>query len=839
MRTRVYLSTGTALAVAVPLMLSVPAPASRAASCPASKQATYAERVPSPAKVLGFPIGARDVTADQAARYLRAVDRASPRVRVTQLARSHDGRGLLYAVVGRPERVRAAKRAAARLRDPSTPVRVARAVADRAPAILWIGGNVHGDEESGADAALRVLYQLADRTDCAAKAIRRSSVVALLPVQNPDGRKRDWRRNAYAFDLNRDWFARTQPETDGKVQALRRLPPVLFVDDHEMGSKRFFFPPNADPFYHEITDASITWINDIYGAAVARAFDRRDIPYFNRSIYDMFYMGYGDTVPTTGFIAAGMTYEKYEGNSTRKRVHQQYVAQWATLSAAARRKDAILGRWAAAYRTAYRQGVAGRLEPNEVINPGNDVIQQVPDRRVRSYFIRADAPGKAADARALVRRLQRMDVEVRELTAPLTVPRYVPYGREPRTATLPAGTYWISMAQPQKHWVQAMLNEDTYVPFPYFYDITAWSQPLLFNVPGGRTGAVVQPESKRLALRKQPRAPQPPAGAPRIGLFQMGPGVYSWESANWSRWLFEKKWRLRYRNISKDDIRAGALSKVDVLVTPNGTAPRAMTKLKPSGRKALRQWVRDGGRYIGWAGSTRLAARLGMSTVRMRAPKSDIPGSLLRLRVDPASPLSRGVGRHVWTMYEYDAVMNATDPSTVALSYPPVKSRDFFVSGFARGERELGRTAAVVDEPYGSGRTILFASEPNFRGYTDGMQQVLWNAIFEPDPVARRAEKPRLAQRRAASAAAAARVSDLSSAMVVSVRPGAGAAVRSVLARHDVAARAERVSAAKLRFVIRGIGSLEEDPAAGAVVRDLLPLGSAVLAVRVPSAGGR
>ena len=41
------------------------------------------------------------------------------------------------------------------------------------------------------------------------------------------------------------------------------------------------------------------------------------------------------------------------------------------------------------------------------------------------------------------------------------------------------------MAQAQKHWVQAMLNEDTYTPFPYFYDVTGWSNPLLFNLRGG------------------------------------------------------------------------------------------------------------------------------------------------------------------------------------------------------------------------------------------------------------------------------------------------------------------------------------------------------------------
>ena len=39
----------------------------------------------------------------------------------------------------------------------------------------------------------------------------------IIPTQNPDGREADTRRNVYGFDLNRDWFARTQAETDGKL----------------------------------------------------------------------------------------------------------------------------------------------------------------------------------------------------------------------------------------------------------------------------------------------------------------------------------------------------------------------------------------------------------------------------------------------------------------------------------------------------------------------------------------------------------------------------------------------------------------------------------------------
>ena len=112
------------------------------------------------------------------------------------------------------------------LRDPRRPRAQAAATRRAAtPAILWVAGNVHGGEESGTDASLRVLYELAARTDCAAAAIRDNAVVVILPTQNPDGREADTRRNAYGFDMNRDWFARTQPETDGKLELLRQYPP--------------------------------------------------------------------------------------------------------------------------------------------------------------------------------------------------------------------------------------------------------------------------------------------------------------------------------------------------------------------------------------------------------------------------------------------------------------------------------------------------------------------------------------------------------------------------------------------------------------------------------------
>jgi hypothetical protein len=152
--------------------------------------------------------------------------------------------------------------------------------------------------------------------------------VVILPIQNPDGREADSRRNAYGFDMNRDWFARTQPETDGKLAALNEYPPVLYIDAHEMGGTSYFFPPNADPIYH--------------GASMAAEFTERGIDFFNRDVYDLFYMGYGDTVPSTGFIGAGMTFEKGGNSPISERTYEQYLTQWVSLSAAATHRAEIL-----------------------------------------------------------------------------------------------------------------------------------------------------------------------------------------------------------------------------------------------------------------------------------------------------------------------------------------------------------------------------------------------------------------------------------------------------------------------------------------------------------------
>ena len=723
-------------------LTTISAASAQAACDPIQTEPVYDPTIPTGEDVFvpPFEIGTQEVTSDQANDYIAAVDAASDRVVSGTAAQSVLGKDLNYAIVGEPDKVTPAGLSAIQdavetLRDPQTPEAQAQQLAEDTPEILWVDGSPHGGEESGGDASLKVMYDLAARTDCAAEQILDDAIVIIVPIYNPDGRDLDQRRNVNGFDMNRDWFARTQPEIDGVIELMRQYPPQLAIDAHEMGTYTYFMPPNADPVYHDIPDQAIHWINDIYGPAMAAEFDRQKIPYFNFQTYDFFGIFYGDTVPATGFHAAGMTFEKANSDPIAQRVYEHYTTIWTCLSQAVFNHDDILAEWHDSFVDAYNEGVNGTLEPNVIYERNHKLFQQVPNIKVRHYFLRTDDPDHAAEAQRLVRRLQRMDVDVYQLTAPLEVSDFKPYFRPATPTTLPAGTYWIPMAQGQKQWIQAMLHEDPYIPFSITYDVSAWSNPLLMNVPGGSSGKVLTPQATLLPLQDEPAAPTLPADLPKVAIFEDENSTSNYESAGWLRWLFTERWNLSSITVSPSQVAGGALEEqdVDVLVVPNMYVPTINQKLGKAGKRALVDWVNAGGRYVGYRGGAELATRYGISTAQLQQPNSVIPGSLIRVQLDQSSPLADGVGEFDWVMYDADRILNPVG-GTAPVTYPASGSPDFAVSGLPTGADRLSGTAAVIDEPMGQGRTIVFSTDPNYRAWTEGMQQVLWNAILGPDP---------------------------------------------------------------------------------------------------------
>jgi hypothetical protein len=161
--------------------------------------------------------------------------------------------------------------------------------------------------------------------------------------------------------------------------------------------------------------------------------------------------------------------------------------------------------------------------------------------------------------------------------------------------------------------------------------------------------------------------------------------------------------------------------------------PTINQKLGKAGKRALVDWVNAGGRYVGYRGGAELAVRYGISTAQLQQPNTVIPGSLIRVRLDQTSPLADGVGDFAWVMYDGDRIMNPVG-GTAPVAYPAFGTPDFAVSGLPTGADRLGGTAAAVDEPMGSGRTILFTVDPAYRAWTDGTEQILRNAILGPNP---------------------------------------------------------------------------------------------------------
>ncbi|HET9672313.1 MAG TPA: M14 family metallopeptidase, partial [Actinomycetota bacterium] len=750
------------LLLVVGLIAGVPAAAQTAGCHPILAEPTFLGEVPRTEDVTldGAPLpalGSREITVAESDAYLEAVDDASDRVVTDVAGHSVEGRPLMYAIVGRAEHVTDEGLAAIRasieeLRDPATTSEEAAALAASTPAILYVQANVHGGEESGTESSLRLLHELADRDDCVSNTILDNAIVVILPVQNPDGRVADTRRNAYDIDMNRDWFARTQPETDAKLELLRRFPPVLDLDVHEMGASTYFFPPNSDPVYHEIADVSNAWINGLYGPALAEEFDRQRIRFFNYEPYDFFGTFYGDTVPTVAFHGAGMTFEKQSSDPLPVRMYEQYVTSIVSVFAAASHKDEILVDWHGSWVEAYGEGVAGTLEENEVFQKGHSVREDVPAGAVVRHYFLLDDPTKTYETQRLVRRLQRMDVEVFRLTADLAVPGFRAYGREPDDVTLPAGTYWIPLAQRQKHWIQSMLHEDSYIPHDVTYDVTGWSNPLAMNVPGGFTAAQLDPVAAPVEPLDEPAWPFDAPGAPNVAVFE-GPGSTALESRGAVRWLFDRVWGLGFDLLSGGDVAAGALDGYDVLVMPDGYPNYALQALGAKGKKALVAWANAGGHVIAWEGSAEVVTRIGVSTAALQVAHTNMPGSLVRVALDGGSPLADGVGPFAWAMFEDDPVMTAR-LGDAPVTFPAAASEDFFVSGLDAGAEQLAGTAAVVDEAVGDGRATVLTFDPVFRGWTDGTQRILWNAIAGTDPFPGAAAAAGSAERLAAERAA-------------------------------------------------------------------------------------
>lgn len=480
--------------------------------------------VPAPDEVLGFPVGREAAGYNKIREYFEAVGAATGRVDVRRLETpTVEGRPIIYAIVT-SERNHArlgeiAKRVRRLRTDPLKPAGVRRE-ARSLPAFVNVFANVHGNEVSGADALLQVLYDLASRDDSETTRRLENLVVLLMPSQNPDGRETGRRTNSRGLDLNRDWFAKTQPETPEKVRLYSKYPPVLGMDLHEQflsAPDTFFFPPNADPFHHEISRAGLRTLNRVISPAIEAAFDSKGYSYVHYGAYDQFAPIYGDTVPMQAYGAAGCLFEQENAQVYAEKFARQYLGTDTALGAIASDKDELLRRWARQWRTATLEGRQGRLLPNKSHEPGNSPKPLIDEGvKIYGYAFRPDR--NRADLVRLVERLRSFDIEVHETTRAVKLSRLRPVGeRDFGSYRLPRGSIVVTAAQPLKRFVHALLEDDPQAAVDAYYDVSGWSNPALMNLKGGAIGEPLGDVLGRAVLRRVDRArslsPKPRKGA--------------------------------------------------------------------------------------------------------------------------------------------------------------------------------------------------------------------------------------------------------------------------------------------------------------------------------------
>ena len=370
------------------------------------------------------------------------------------------------------------------------------------PGFGWITGTPHGNEPAGGEASVKELYDLAARTDCA-NAQRLSNLdVFIQPVSAPDDRDHNVRTTAWSFDPNRDRGTIQMPENAQLFDNAVQYPGLFFIDAHQQSSG-YFFPPNEDAAHHEISHFALDLINDVIGPSLQNRFNDQSAQYRNYNTYDLFVPEYGDTVPALLMGGAGMTYEKGNNENYGKQVYDHYLAIDETVNAVAAAKTRLMTGWVKQWQEAVDQGSSCKLQDNTQVAPevidlldiGQATGDQNPNTGVCGYYFLPNA--HAGDVATTIKDLQRAGVNVYRLDAPVTsagAHRFgnfnvnaVQGGPSPaltEVATLPAGTLWIPLSQPTKHWIQAVLGENPYLPFHYFYDQVTWSYSLLRGFSG-------------------------------------------------------------------------------------------------------------------------------------------------------------------------------------------------------------------------------------------------------------------------------------------------------------------------------------------------------------------
>ena len=476
----------------------------------------YIDSVDHPNKFLDFDYATRVATPEQITSALKSWENQSDRLKVIEYARSHENRPLHAVFISSPENLKnlnSIKDKISQLSDARvTNDRKAKSIISELPAIAWMAYSIHGNETSGADAALGVIYHLIASKDDDILELLDDMVIIIDPVMNPDGRARfaknleqyrgtapnyddqslihtgDWpygRTNHYFFDLNRDWVYLTQPETQGRVDLINKWRPQILVDAHEMGAQDTFMTgPAREPINKNVDYDLIKWGN-VFAKDQGNEFDKRNWRFYTGEWHEDLYPGYSFYVAFRGTL--GILYEQSrmaedgvrrpEGTiqSYKESVHHQFVSTMINL-------DTLKNNSKSMYED-YWDGRKYNVSSNSKYSN-------------RSYVVLATANNGRLNA--LAEKLIAQDIEIYKNDKPINVSNVLQQnGITVSEYTIPSGSMIIPNNQPEAPLISAILEFDAEIDeevlieekqkrikngSSIMYDTTAFNLTMMFGL---------------------------------------------------------------------------------------------------------------------------------------------------------------------------------------------------------------------------------------------------------------------------------------------------------------------------------------------------------------------
>lgn len=453
------------------------------------KGVRYNSSISKPEEILGHKVGTRHTRTDQVVDYFEALASQSNRIILNDHAVTHEGRRLIHAIVTHPDNhknLEAIRQANLSLSD--HPNKVKDRQLNDMPMVAYLGFSIHGDEASGTEASLLLLYHLAAGMGNEIDEILKHTVLIVDPMFNPDGRDRfvNWvngnrgliatsdindrehnqpwprgRTNHYLFDMNRDWMPVTQPESNGRIKLFHHWRPQFLLDAHEMGSNAtFFFQPGIPSRNNPNTPQGTIDLANKLAPYHAKRLDSIQSMYYSQQSYDDFYYGkgstFGDIHGSVGILFEQASSRSLETETNQGRltyaftVRNQFITTLGTLDGLVALRTDFLKYHRDFYATAPD---AARKNP------------------VKGYLI--SLKQNRTRAQMLIQNLQKHRIRAHGLKKSMTI-NQVKY--QPGEAVI------IPSNQPQTRFLKGVMERLTAFEDSLFYDVSAWTLPLAYGV---------------------------------------------------------------------------------------------------------------------------------------------------------------------------------------------------------------------------------------------------------------------------------------------------------------------------------------------------------------------